>query len=175
MRSLWCLPFVLMACGGGSSKTIDAAGNGSGSNGGGGACTLTLSGAQTGSYSCTAMTAWASSNNQGGFSLSVSGFTGMITVGVGWPGEPMATTYHSTDANAKGGASVVTGSGAGTMAWTAAVGNGNTIGSYMVTFSSVANPITTSQGKGYTAHGSFSATLMSQTGQSGTIMMSATF
>lgn len=137
---------------------------------------LTLSGAQTASYSCTASTVWASSNNEGGLGISVQGFTGTVTISAGWPGEPTATTYHSTDTGAKGGASVVTGSGASTMAWTAAVGGGNApIGSYTLTFTSVVNPITTSNGKGYTAHGSFDATLQGQTGQSTTITMSATF
>ena len=101
----------------------------------------------------------------------------MINIAVGWPGEPQnGMTYHSTDTNAKGGASVVTGSGASTMAWGAAVGGGNApIGSYALTFTSVTNAITTGNGKSYMAHGTFMATLASQTGQSTMITMSATF
>lgn len=177
MKWLLALCVAATACSSSSSHTADAPGNGSGSgSNGGGACTLTLSGALSGSYACTASTVWASSNNQGGFGLSVSGFTGMVTIAVSWNGEPTTTTYHSTDAGAKGGASIVTGSGASTMAWAAAVGNNQPpTGSYMVTFTTVANPITTSQGKGYTAHGSFDATLTPETGQAGSIMLSATF
>ena len=50
------------ACGKDNPAGVDAPGGGSGSNQGG-ACSLTLSGAQTGTYSCTSTTVWASSNN----------------------------------------------------------------------------------------------------------------
>lgn len=175
MKCRFATLVLVAACSSSNNHTTDAPGNGSGSNQGG-SCSLTLSGGQTGTYSCTSTTAWASSNNEGAFSITPTGFSGMINIAVGWPGEPHTGTYQSTDANAKGGASVVTGSGASTMAWAAAVGGGNApIGSYTLSFTSISNTVTTSNGKAYTGHGTFTATLASQTGQGTMIMMSATF
>ncbi len=136
-------------------------------------CSVTLSGSLSGTYNCApASTAWSSSNNKGGFGFNVA--TPAISVAIGWTGEPAGGhTYRNTDADASGGASVTTGSGAGTQAWEAAAGG--SAGSYTLTLTSVSNTINVSGGKAYTGHGTVDATLVPMTGQSGNITLHATF
>ena len=74
----------LAACGG---TGLGPGGTPGQSNG----CSVTLSGAQTGTYDCqSAFAVWDATKNQGGFTFSVSqaGATPQITVAVEFPGEP---------------------------------------------------------------------------------------
>ena len=167
------LVIAITACGGSTDLTHPGESS---------SCTATLSGAVTGSFDCKpATTAWASSNNQGGFAIAVqaSGSQPGFTVGIGWPGEPQAAHYKSSDSGAQGGVVVTTGSGAATQVWAGCASNsgqcGQVIGSYDLNFTSVGAAIAASNGKAYSTEGTLTATLKPLTGQTGDITVSVTF
>ena len=161
---------TIPACGGSTSPTNNP--------GESATCTVTLSGAVSGTYDCKpATTVWSSANNRGGFSFSVgtSGSTPNINVAIAWTGEPAAGThYQRTDAGAQGGVTLITGSGAGTQVWEAVTGN-NATGSYDLDFTSVSNALSTANGKAYTADGALDATLNPTTGQNGSVTVHVSF
>jgi len=161
---------ALAACGGSSSNLTNPGQSQS--------CTVTLSGAVTGTFDCKpATTAWSSSNNQGGFTFSVGSGSGTtaapsITVAIGVTGEPQAKTYHSTDSGVSAGLTVSTGSSS---VWFAQAPSN---GSFALTFSSVSNAQTATSngvtGKVYDGEGTLTATLKSATGGAD-VTLSATF
>ena len=162
---------LLAACGGTGLTTI--AGQSS-------SCTVTLSGALTGTYDCKPATAaWSSSSSQGGFAFNVSqaGSAPAISLAIGWPGEPKTGTYANTDAGAQGAVSVQIPSGASAGHWVAAAGSGSAQGSYSLKFTSVSNTLSASNVKAYSTEGTLDATLpaVSGTGATGTITQHATF
>lgn len=144
-------------------------------------CTVTLSGAVTGTYDCKpASTGWSSSNNTGAFGFNTpSGSAAVVTTGIGWTGEPTTKHYRNTDADAQGGVTVQVGSGAATQVWGACAANGCSgpagTGAYDLGFSSVTNALSAGSGKAYTTDGTLTATLQPLTGQSGTVTVSVTF
>ncbi len=142
-------------------------------------CTVTLSGAITGTYDCMpATTTWSSFDNTGGFTFAVlaSGTRPSIGFAVLWLGEPTDTvTYRNTDASAQATIYVTN---ASNQTWQATVSGGPPpAGSYSLHFTSVVNNLSTSGGFGYTADGTAAATLpaVSSTGATGTITMSVDF
>src|SRR5438094_8937261 len=101
---------ALAACGGSVNTTPGQSSS----------CSVTLSGGLTGTYDCKpAVTAWASSNNQGGFSFGVaqSGSTPSISVAVGMPGEPHTGTYTTTTSGVDSAIAINTGSGGTAEYW----------------------------------------------------------
>ena len=163
------IALFLAACGGSSTP--------GGNPGQSSSCSMTLSGAVTGTFDCRpATTVWSSSNNTGGFGFSVT--TPAINVAIGWSGQPSGGAHYKiTDSGASGGVTVQQGSGASTQVWaaSAATGSNPAHGSYDLAFSSVSNAVTTSQGNAYSAEGTLSATLVPLTGQSGNVTVSVTF
>ena len=157
---------TLAACGSSTSPT--------GNPGESSSCSITVTGGPVpGTYDCKpATTVWASANNTGGFSFTVA--SPAITVAIGWTGEPTGGShYRNSDAGAKGGVSVTSGSGASTQAWGATVSPAH--GAYDLYFTGLGNTLTTADGKAYAADGTLSATLVPLTGQSGNITVSVTF
>src|SRR3954464_10052711 len=98
---------ALAACGGSSTP--------GGTPGQSSSCTVTLSGAVSGTFDCKpATTAWSSSNNQGGFVFNVGSGSGTptapaINVAIGVTGEPHTGTYRSSDSGVSGGLTAQTG------------------------------------------------------------------
>lgn len=145
-------------------------------------CTATLSGAfaQGGKFTCTISATWQSSNDQGGINITY-GTAGQtdpdINASIGFTGQPQARTYSLTDADAKGGVTVMipfypnpeTTSYA---EWGALNGQG----SYSLALSSVSMALTNSSGKTYTVHGTLVSTMPALAGYaSGTVTLHATF
>src|SRR5207302_9731503 len=140
-------------------------------------CTVTLTGAVTGTYNCKpAITVWASSNNQGGFTFQVpqAGTTPQITLAIGFSGEPHSGTYSNTTAGTSGGATITTGSGGSAQYWIASSGSGSAIGSYSLVFTSVSNAASSANGKVYQGEGTVDATLPSA-GSAAAVTLHATF
>jgi len=161
---------TLAACGNSTSPT--------GNPGESSSCSITVTGGPVpGTYDCKpATTVWASANNTGGFSFTVA--SPAITVAIGWTGEPTGGSHHqSSDADATGGVTLTTGSGAATQVWgaTAPSGANPAHGTYDLFFSGIGASLSTANGKAYTADGTITATLVPLTGQSGNITVSVTF
>jgi hypothetical protein len=171
---------VAMACGG-NQGTDGGTGGGTTTGGTGGnnsGCTITLSGAVSGTYGCDA-TPTASWSNAGspaneaeltfGFNLaSPDPSRPSVNVGVGFAGEPTTTkTYSNTDTGARQGVHVTTPSQDGF----SDVANG--IGSWTVSFSSVTTTSTTADGKVYAVHGTLDS--MCPTASANNIGVHATF
>src|SRR5437867_2690787 len=71
--------------------------------------TVTLAGAQTGTFTVNNLAAvWASSDNTGGFTFTVAqtSTTPAIVVAIAFPGEPKVGHYKHTDTGANGGLTV---------------------------------------------------------------------
>ena len=165
---------ALAACGGSTTP---------GNPGQSQSCSVTLSGAVTGTFDCKpATTVWSSGNNTGGFTFNVGSGAGTaaapsISVAIGFSGEPQAKAYQSTDSGMQAGVTVNTGS---TSVWyaTAPSGGSSAVGSYTLTFTSVSNAVsTTSNGqtaKAYDGEGTLTGTLKSATGGAD-LNFSATF
>ncbi len=142
-------------------------------------CTVTLSGAVSGTYNCSpATTTWSAFDNTGGFTFAVqpSGATPTVGVAILWLGEPTDTvTYRNTDAFAQATIFVTN---ASNQTWQALVGGGPPpTGSYSLHFTSVNYNLSTSGGRGYSTDGTASATLpaVTATGATGTITMTVDF
>lgn len=172
MKCIVAASLAVMACSSSNNHTADAPGNGSGSSSGG-ACQLTLSGALTGTYSCTANTGYDGSNGKGGFGVTVSGAPEQITIGVGWMGMPQAKSYKQSDADATGGVGIVM----GTNVWDAnsASGGNAAVGTYDLSFTTLGNATTNGTQTIYSAHGSFTAMAPSRTGGGASVTVSMTF
>ena len=164
---------MVMACSGGSGSSIDAPGSGSGSGSGAGACSLTLSGALTGTYVCRANTGYDSSNNKGGLTVTVVGAPEQISIGIGWTGMPQVRSYTQADGDANGGVGIVM----GTSVWTANAATTSTpaVGTYDLTLTSLGMTATNGTQTAYTAHGSLSATAPARSGGGASVMVSMTF
>ena len=165
---------VAAACSGGSHG-VDApgGGSGSGSGSGGGACSLTLSGALTGTYVCRANTGYDSSNNKGGLAVTVVGAPEQISIGIGWMGMPQVHSYTQADADANGGVGIVM----GTNVWAAnaATSSSPAVGTYDLTLTSLGMSATNGTQTAYTAHGSLSASAPPRSGGGANVTVSMTF
>jgi hypothetical protein len=163
---------LLMACGGSDNTGPNGSGGtGTGGNNGGSnnsaSCTITLSGAETGSPTCSDLSAvWTSDNNKSSFGFAGAAGADSLVVAIGFPGEPAVTTY---DENSGAGGYVQLDNG--TMLWSSPGG------SWSLTISSVN---TTSSGaglKGYEVHGALTATLLPAVTSTtvGSVTLNATF
>lgn len=174
-----CAQMVAAYCGGGGGGGTGGTGGGGGGGSGGGGCTITLSGAATGTFNCTATTVYATQSNLGGPTLTVSAPAPyqMLTVTITRPGEPTSGTWSDADAGSKADL-VVESTGVPPPTWVATRGasNGMDQGSYTMSIT-VSNPTTVSNGKTYTATGTIDGTLpfVQGTGASGSVTLHATF
>ena len=147
---------ALLGCGGALSAAT------------GGPCTITLTGARTGTYDCSAArsAAWQSSGNQTGVGLNVPGDP-IISVSVVFSGEAHTGVFHSTDSGVEGGAAVTRSNG--TEAWEASVDpQSGSVGSFTLNLTAVSVTTMSTSGKVYTAHGTVDATLPASAGSSAT-------
>ena len=150
-------------------------------------CTVTLSGAVSGTYDCRpATTSYGTATDATGFTFGVraSGSQPAIGLSVVWIGTPTDTIYRNPDGtytytNTNGGAqadiSVTTSNG---QTWLATVGEGPpAAGTYILNFATVTANNVTASGALYDAEGTVTATLpaVASSGATGTIILSATF
>ncbi len=141
-------------------------------------CTVSLSGAVTGTYDChAASVTWSNVDSLGTFTFSVAGSatTPTVTITVQWLGEPTIGTYASSDSAAQALLVVRTSSG---QTWQASVGGSNaTAGSYALDFTSVVNNLQEQYGNLYATDGALSAHLpaVAASGATNTVLLSATF
>ena len=149
-----------------------------GNGGGNGACTIVLTGAQTGSYDCASVLAiFASPSNLSAVHFSTSGSSPVVNVALQLPGELTTKTYRSTDTGAIGSVVVDLNN---TSAWTAVADPSSQtplVGSYALTISSVSTLSSDASGKVFRVHGSVTATLpsLASTAATGTVTVNATF
>ena len=141
-------------------------------------CSVTLTGAQNGTYDCkSALAVWDSNKNETSFAFTVSeaGTTPQITVVISFKGEPHSGTYASTDTGVTGGATVSI--SAGSAGWVGTSDPGSPQGSFSLKFTGVSTAYTASSGKSYTTAGSVDATLPAISGSAatGTVTLHATF
>jgi len=169
MKSL--LVAVAFGACGGSSSSVDAPGSG-------GPCSVTLTGAATGSYPCVVpRTTWVMSSNQGGFGFNITTSSPAVQVAIGFTGEPATDRhYKSSDADVTGGITVTSDSN---MVWAAAsmAGSDAATGTFDLSLTDATVTITSATGKSYTTMGALSATLapMAGTGATGMVTLTAAF
>ena len=141
-------------------------------------CTVTLSGAVSGTYDCQpAVTTWTSIDNTGAFTFAVhaSGTRPAISVPIAWDSEPARRSYANTDPLAEAAITVTNSSG---QVWQTTVGGGiPAAGSYSLSFTSVEYNLQAQGGKGYSAEGTLNATLpaVAASGATAVVILTATF
>jgi hypothetical protein len=170
-RLLLIATMVVVGCGGGSDSTApnDVVN---------GKATVTLTGAQTGTFTSNTMAVvWGSADGRGAFGFSVTQATGTPSIGVAltFTGEPKVGHFKSTDVAAQGGLSVTLGQ---SNFWVASDANTATpFGSYDLNLTSVTVTSTVSTGKVYKVTGTLDASLpaVAGSGTTGTVTMHATF
>jgi hypothetical protein len=121
------------------------------------ACTVTLAGAQMGTFDCMASGVWSQSSDVGAVGLSVPGQSPAIAASLSRPGEVTTGTWTQADAGADSGLSV----SLGLDGWGAGVGSSFPVaqGSYTLQLTDVTVAVLSPNGKGYTVHGTLDATL----------------
>jgi hypothetical protein len=156
----------------GTSGSGGTTGSGGTSGSSGGTCSVTLSGAVTGTFACTAFGTYAMSSNLGGVTLAVSmpSPLAMITAAIEKPGMPATGTWTSSDSGGKS-ALVVQRSGTPPSTWDATLGTTSDQGTYVM------NANFSGGGPLYKVSGTVTATLpaVAGTGSTGTVSLSATF
>jgi hypothetical protein len=170
-----CVVFAV-GCGGPGIPGGGGGGTGSGLR----PCTITLSGAVTGTFACTDVPAVAhtSNQNQTGFVVAY-GTLGQtdpaVAVSFGFSGQPPSGTVSSTGTGANGGGILQKPSA---QTWSSDVGTGgNDTGSWSVTFSSVTPMGTAGDTTSYEVHGTLDLTAPAQagTGSAGTTTVHVEF
>jgi len=162
---------ALAACGG---SGIGPGGTIGSSNG----CSITLSGAVTGTFDCkTAVVAWDSAKNEGfyAFSVAEAGATPQIAVAISFPGEPHSGTYASSGTGVTGAIIVSTSSSSNL--WEASKDSTSAQGTYSLKFTGVSTTYSTASGKAYNTAGSLDATMPAASGSAatGTVTAHVTF
>ncbi len=147
---------VLLACGS-SADVLSPGGGSSGSS-----CTLTVSGAMTGSYACTSRLASSSDITGLGYVMMGYGTAGQTIPVIGvtftFPEVPYAGTF--TDADADGGTSARISVTAGADAWAANDGtSAATTGTYTLVLTRVTLTKVLAEGEVYLFSGTLDATL----------------
>ncbi len=150
-------------------------------------CTVTLSGAVSGTYDCRpATTSYGSATDNTAFSFGVpaSGSRPAIGLTVVWIGIPTDSIYRNSDStysykyNDVGAQADISVTTSNNQTWLATVGEGTpAAGTYNLTFTSVVLNGATQSGNLYSAEGTVTATLpaVASSGAIGTIILSATF
>lgn len=167
------LLFAMIATGacGGSSGSVDAPGTG-------GPCSVTLTGAATGSFPCVVpRTTWVMSTNQSGFAFNLTTGDPAVQVAIGFTGEPVTGhDYKNSDAEVAGDITVTSGSN---LVWTATgmAGSNAPTGMFDLSLTDATVTITSATGKTYSAMGSLTAKLAANagTGATGMVTLTATF
>jgi len=164
---------VSLACGGTGTNPTNT-----------GACSITLSGAVTGTFPCAsaATGGYDHASNESavdftaGSAASASNTTPDITVAIGFSGSMQNGTFTSTGSGAGGGV-VVDGNPGSVWAATVASGANPATGSYTLVVSSNTTLAGNTSGSVYTVHGTLDATLPAVQGSSatGTVTLHATF
>lgn len=161
---------ALAACGGSSGI----------GNNGQGTCSVTLSGAQTGTYDCQAgLGSYSTSDNKSGFGAGTTGATPpTLAFAFVFAGDLKTGTFKDTDAGANSAVTVQTASNA---FWSENVGLNNSDpkrGSYTLNITSTGTRVTGNQGAAYLAvQGTLTAVLepVAGTGATGNVNLTATF
>lgn len=151
-----------------------ACGDSNDDGGGNGACTVALTGAVTGSVTCTtAVGAYTTITNQSAVSLLTTGTAPGMALSVAFTGTLHTGAFQSNAVGALGGITVTNGNST----WFATPTAGSTSGSFTVNLTTVTAISTTAQGTAYTIHGSIDATLpaLAGSGTTGTVTVHATF
>ena len=141
-------------------------------------CSITVSGAQTGTFACSAAAVgtWTMATDRGAVGFAHAG-TPAVAVAIQVPGDLATRTYSSTDTTVTGAVTVQTGTGGSTAVW-AAVTGASAQGSFSLTLTGVSYVATDTGGnKAYTVHGSVNATAPAilATTATGTVTFHATF
>lgn len=141
-------------------------------------CTVTLSGAVTGTYDCQpASVTWSSADSMGTFSFNVTGSGTKPNIGVTieWLSEPTTRTYANSDAGAQAVLAVTASNG---QTWRASVGGSTAAaGSYALVFTSVVDNLHEQNGNLYATEGTLNASLpaVASSGATGVVLLSAAF
>ncbi len=168
MKASWMMlaaVALLTACGG-SDSTGPGGDNGNTND----ACTITLSGAQTGSPSCREFSAtWTSDDNLTVFGIDPSDASSPVVGTLDLSGEPTSKSYDS----AGGLTAFLSVTADGDRQWVA----GASLGSYTLTLTSVRVTSSSASLKLYAVHGTLTATLEPADGSnaSGTVTLNVTF
>jgi hypothetical protein len=160
---------TLIACGGSSTSPTTTLNT---------TATVTLSGAQTGTFTSNSVGAVFVNSNQLGaitFLVAQAGTAPGITVAITFSGEPKVGHFKNTDVGAQGGAGVTL---AQSQIWLANIaGTGSAVGSYDLNLTSVSTNATVSTGKVYNVSGTLDAVLpaVAGSGATGTVTLHAVF
>lgn len=163
MRRPWIAAALMLSCGGASF--------------GSGRCSITLSGAQSGTFACIAVGGtYDVSSNRGSVAFQTSGATPVTTVSISFPGEPHPGTFTSTDTGAVSSLQVSYQTVSGST-WAATAGSGTQTGTYTLVLNSVALIAQSTSGKAYAVSGRVDGTLLPipSSGASGNVLLHAAF
>lgn len=166
MRRLWMAAALMLSCGGASFQTL-----------GSGGCSITLSGAQSGTFGCIAVGGtYDVPSNRGSVAFQTSGATPVTTVSISFPGEPRPATFSSADAGAVSSLQVSYQTVSG-RTWAATAGSGTQTGTYTLVLNSVALIGQSTSGKAYAVSGKVDGTLppIASSGASGNVLLHADF
>jgi len=165
--------FLLLACGSSSDTTSPGGSSGAG-------CTLTVSGATTGSYGCTSRSASSSDTTGLGYVMMGYGIVGqtipVIGVSFTFPDVPMPGTF--TDADVDAGTTARISVTAGDDAWAAIDGTpALATGTYTLVLTRATPTKVAAEGVVYAVSGSLDATLppVPSTAATGNVTLHATF
>lgn len=162
---------ALAACGG-SSSSVDAPGTG-------GPCSVTLTGAATGSFPCVVpRTSWQASSNATNFTFDLTTGSPAVQVAIHFTGQPMVGQHvTTTDGSSTGG--ILVADESDSKMWDASAGAGSNAGQGMfdLSFTVVTTSIVSATGTTFAVNGALTGTLpaVSGTGASGSVMMTAAF
>lgn len=165
---------VLLACG---ALGASSCGSSSSPSGPVSSCNITLSGAKTGTYACTALGSWASGTDWGGFELALNDLDPVIIhANISFPGDLHPGIFTPSDTTVTGGVTLQ--QGGSVLLWGAVTGV-TAQGIFTLTVDSTGTPVTAGNGdKAYPSiHGSLDVTApaFTGTGASGMITMHAVF
>jgi hypothetical protein len=168
---LLALMMAIGACGG-SSSSVDALGTG-------GPCSVTLTGAATGSFPCVVpRTTWLSSSNAANFTFALTTGSPAVQVAIGFAGQPMVGQHYTTSDGSSTGGVVVTDE-SNSMMWDASAASGSNAakGMFDLSFTVVTTSIVSATGTSYSVNGGLTAMLpaVSGTGATGMVKLTAVF
>jgi hypothetical protein len=152
----------------------DGSGSGSGAGSQGSGCKVTLTGAVQAEVTCDSIAgAWDANDDRGAIALAAKTPDGaVISAGIGFEGEPAPGTYQESDADAKTGIQVTS----GTQVWLASVDASQPDqGSYTLELTSATEIASGATGKGFEVTGTLDATLEVAFGQGGPVTMRVEF
>ncbi len=173
---------ALAGCGSNGPNTNGPGGDGGNADGAGGpqACSITLSGAVTGTFACDPNSPgliYTVQSNNSLFNMqhNQNAMDPQISIYLSEPGMPPASNMWSSNdpasATTTGQVNVATSS----MSWMAQKGGSADQGSYLLSLSSVTQTYSNNVGAGFTAHGTLTATVPPAGGGTSVVNLTATF